>query len=127
MASWVLTIALVNLGWIFFRTNSLSQAGQMFSALLSPTSYAHHQLHLSLYGLVLGLALAYAVVLYAIDALDGYAERLGTAAPRSELIAVALRDRWVWIAPMWAMACVLVATMIPHQARAANVFMYRQF
>ena len=127
VASWALTIALVNLGWILFRANSVSQAGEMFSALVSPASYSHHAVDLSLYGLVLGLALAYAGVLFAIDALDAYAERLGTAAPRSELIAVALRDRWVWIAPMWVMACVLVATLIPHQTRAANVFMYRQF
>ena len=125
--SWILTIALVNLGWIFFRANSLSQAGGMISALLSPASYFHHDLHLSLYGLVLGLALAYAVVLVVIDALDAYAERLETTAARRELIAVALRDRWVWIAPVWAMACTLVVTLIPHQTRAANVFMYRQF
>ena len=127
-ASWIVTIALVNLGWIFFRANSLSQAGEMFSALLSPASYAHHALQLSLYGLVLGLAVAYAIVLFAVDSLDAYAERLGTSpSPRSEVMAVALRDRWVWVAPMWAMACVLMVTLIPHQTRAANVFMYRQF
>jgi len=32
----------------------------------------------------------------------------------------------VWVAPMWAAACVLVMTLMP-QARAANVFMYRSF
>jgi hypothetical protein len=47
-------------------------------------------------------------------------------ASRSQLIVTAVRDRWVWIAPMWATACVLVTTLLP-QTRAANVFMYRFF
>jgi len=129
VVSWILTIALVNLGWIFFRANSLSQAGEMFAALVRPTTYTRHALHLSLYGLILALAVGYAVVLVAIDKLDAYAERLESAsAPAgTSVLAVALRDRWVWIAPMWAMACTLVVTLIPHQTRAANVFMYRQF
>ncbi|MGA2904716.1 MAG: MBOAT family O-acyltransferase [Candidatus Korobacteraceae bacterium] len=129
MVSWMVTMALVNLGWIFFRSASLSQAREMFGALLSPANYSRHVLHSSLYLLVVGLAVAYAAVLWAIDALDGYAELLGTApaTSRSETIAIALRDRWVWIAPMWTMACVLVLTLMPHQTRAANVFMYRFF
>ena len=45
----------------------------------------------------------------------------------SQLIATAVRDRWVWIAPMWATACVLVTDADSHQSRAANVFMYRFF
>lgn len=126
--SWMLTMALISLGWIFFRANSLAQAGEMFSALLSPANYGRRVLDLSLYLLVLCLAVSYAVVLVVIDTLDRSAERLETAAitSRSELIATVLRDRWVWIAPMWAAACVLVLTLMP-QARAANVFMYRFF
>ncbi len=127
--SWLLTMVLISLGWIFFRANSLAQVGAMFSALLSPANYARHVVDLSLYLLVLSLAVSYAVVLFVIDALDRSAERLETAAiaSRSEWIVAAVRDRWVWIAPMWAAACVLVITMIPHQSRAANVFMYRFF
>jgi alginate O-acetyltransferase complex protein AlgI len=125
--SWMVTMALVNLGWIFFRAGSLSQAGEMFSALLLPTSYSRHAVSFSLYGLVLGLALAYAGALYAIDTLDAYAERTAAAPSRSEFIAVGLRDRWVWIAPLWTTACLLVLTLMPHQTRAANVFMYRFF
>ncbi|MGB8887596.1 MAG: MBOAT family O-acyltransferase [Candidatus Korobacteraceae bacterium] len=127
--SWMLTMALISLGWLFFRAHSLAQSGEMFSALLSPASYSHHVLHSSLYLLVLSLAVSYAVVLVVIDALDRYSEQLETQkmTSRSQLIAAAVRDRWVWIAPMWAAACVLVLTMIPHQSRAANVFMYRFF
>jgi hypothetical protein len=42
-------------------------------------------------------------------------------------MSIALRDRWLWIAPMWTTACILVVTLIPHQSRAANVFLYRYF
>ena len=127
--SWMLTMALISLGWIFFRANSLAQAEEMFSALISPASYSRHVLHSSLYLVVLSLAVSYAVVLIVIDLLDRYSERLqaGAMTFRSELIAIVVRDRWLWIAPMWAAACVLVLTMIPHQSRAANVFMYRFF
>ena len=126
--SWLLTMAFISLGWIFFRANSLAQAGAMFSALISPAAYSSHVLHQSLYLLILGLAVSYAVVLVVINGLDRHSERLEAAAvtSRSELMATVIRDRWVWVAPMWAAACVLVMTLMP-QARAANVFMYRSF
>ncbi len=37
-ASWIVSSSLVSLGWILFRSSSVSQAGQMVSAALSPTS-----------------------------------------------------------------------------------------
>jgi len=126
--SWMLTMALVNLGWIFFRAGSLAQAGQMFSALLAPVGYVHPLLHRSLYLLIAVIGLGYAATLTALDALDTYAERLQTSAnAASSVAAIALRDRWAWLAPVWACACVLVLTLLPHQSRAANVFMYRFF
>lgn len=123
--SWLATIALVNLGWIFFRANSLADTGRMFRALLSPASYANQVLSPSLYLLVTVAGIAYAATLYIIDLLDCYAERDGAA--RSEALSLALRERWVWLAPIWAITCVLVLTLIPHQSRAANVFLYRYF
>ena len=127
--SWLLTMVLITLGWIFFRSGSLAQAGQMFSALASPAGYTRHTLDLSLYLLVGSLAVLYALVLATVDALDRQAERLGTATatPAAEILAIAVRDRWIWVLPLWGAACVLVMTMIPHQSRAANVFMYRFF
>ncbi len=126
--SWALTMALVNLGWIFFRAGSLTQAVQMFSALLAPTGYAQHLLPSSLYVLVAVIGFSYAVTLIVLGVLDRYIERFeqspGSAATAA---AIALRNRWVWIAPIWAAACILVLTLIPHQSRAANVFMYRFF
>jgi alginate O-acetyltransferase complex protein AlgI len=121
--SWVVTMALVNLGWIWFRAGSLAQVGQMFAALASPASYARHELHASLYLLVGTLAAGYAATLFVIDWLDAYCER----SQLGEVAAIALRERWSWLAPMWAVACVLVTTLMPHEGRAANVFMYRFF
>jgi len=126
--SWMLTMALVNLGWIFFRAGSLVQAGQMLSALFSPAGYEHPLLPCSLYFLIAVVGLGYAATLIALDALDTYAERLQTSANAGPSVAaIALRDRWAWLAPIWACACVLVLTLVPHQSRAANVFMYRFF
>ena len=63
-----------------------------------------------------------------IDSLDRYAERLGPpATSRSEILEVMVRERWVWIAPMWAVASLLVVTIMERQSGAANVFMYRSF
>jgi alginate O-acetyltransferase complex protein AlgI len=126
--SWLVTMALVNLGWIFFRGASLAEAGHMFSAVVLPATYGSMQLHPSLYLLVAVVAVSYAVALIVIDSLDRYAERFeASPAPRPQAIVVALSDRWVWIAPIWATACVLVLTLVPHQSRAANVFLYRFF
>ena len=124
--SWIVTMALVNLGWIFFRAGSLTQAGQMFAALLSPSSYVHVVLHPSLYLLVGAVGLAYALALVAIDQLDRYAERFSTSSAVT-VATVVIRDRWVWLAPIWAAACILVLTLVPRQGRAANVFLYRFF
>ena len=96
----------------------------MLAAVASPASYLDHILPRSLYLLVAGLALAYAAVLFVIDSLNRYAERMGT---HSEILQVMVRERWVWVAPMWAVASLLVVTIMERQSGAANVFMYRFF
>src|SRR5271167_2246632 len=129
LVSWVGTITCVSAGWILFRSNSLAQAAQMLSAIVSPAGYLDHVLPRSLYLLVMGLAIAYASVLSVINSLDRYSERLGIeeAATRSEIVAVIVRDRWVWVGPMWAAASLLVVTLMDRQSGGANIFMYRFF
>src|ERR1044071_4899897 len=39
IVSWVLTFALISLGWIFFRAHDIGQAAEMVSAALNPLSY----------------------------------------------------------------------------------------
>ena len=96
----------------------------MFSALLTPASYLQHFLPSTLYLLLLGVAVAYALTLMAVDALERYSQGLES---RSTPLAIVLRDRWVWLTPMWVAASLLLLTAIPTQGRAANVFMYRFF
>src|SRR5271166_3025742 len=128
--SWMVTMTLVSFGWIFFRANSLPQAGHMFTALWSPSSYITHSLPVPLYLLVLVLALGYAAVLLAIAGLDRRTERLNAAeaVPRAETVAVILRDRWVWLTPMYAFA-LLIATWLVTRAQSAGAspFLYRFF
>jgi alginate O-acetyltransferase complex protein AlgI len=127
--SWAVTITLISAGWLLFRANSLPQAAQMLAAVVSPASYLDHILPWSLYLLVAGLALAYAAVLFVIGSLDRYAERLGldAATSRSEIVEIIVRERWVWVAPMWAASSLLVVTIMERQSGGANVFMYRFF
>jgi alginate O-acetyltransferase complex protein AlgI len=128
--SWLVTITLVSFGWILFRANSLSQASRMFTALLSPATYTTHFVALPLYLLVLVLALLYAAVLLVNAALDRRSERLGLAeaASRSEAITIVVRDRWVWLTPMYAFA-LLIATWLVTRAQSAGAspFVYRSF
>ncbi len=128
--SWAVTITLVSLGWIFFRANSLSQAFTMLTALGSRSTYTKHFLALPLYFLVFALAVLYAAVLLAIAALDRRAERLSAteAKPPAEAITVILRNRWVWLTPMYAFA-LLIATWLVTRAQGAGAspFVYRFF
>src|ERR1035438_9578754 len=71
--SWTVTIALISLGWIFFRASSLAKAGQMLSAVLTPPSYLSHSLSGSLYLMVAVLGIGYMLVLLMVDVLDRHA------------------------------------------------------
>src|SRR5271166_4030682 len=108
--SWVATIALVSLGWIFFRAHSLLEARRMLSAVLSPASYSSHFLSGSLYLLVMALTLGYALVLLTIEALDRYSvePEPSSAGSRSQIIALMARNRWFWISPLYVLALLLV-------------------
>jgi alginate O-acetyltransferase complex protein AlgI len=126
--SWVATMTLVNLGWIFFRANSVTQAGQMLSALLKPATYLSHTLPGTLYLLVAGVAISYAVTLYACDIVDRHTdEAFSASASPSQALRLILLDRWVWLAPLWLLAVALVVSLVPHQGHGANVFLYRSF
>jgi hypothetical protein len=94
---------------------------------VSPSSYATHFLPIPLYLLVLALALAYAALLLAVAGLDRYSESLG-ARPRSELITIMVRDRWVWVTPIYAFALLIVVWLVTRaQSAGASPFVYRSF
>jgi alginate O-acetyltransferase complex protein AlgI len=127
--SWIATITLISLGWIFFRASSLDKAGQMFSAVLSPATYGSHFVSGSLYLLVLALGLGYMIVLVVIDALDRYpaAADANEASAGSGIMAFLARKRWFWIPPLYALTLLLVLAVTLTQGPATSQLMYRAF
>src|SRR5664279_993683 len=127
--SWVATIGLISLGWIFFRANSLAEARQMLSAALSPTSYSSHFVSGSLYALVMALAVGYGIVLLAIEALVPHtlAPDATAAHSRSPIIAVIARNRWFWIPPLYLLALLLVVFVTHTHGADPAQLMYRKF
>jgi alginate O-acetyltransferase complex protein AlgI len=124
---WIATLSLVNLGWIFFRARSLSEAGQMWAALISPATYATHMLSQSLYLLVFAIAGAYAISLLLTDRLAKVRTEAEACAPRLGFFALLARWRWYWIPPLYALALIfLIAVTFTHGASAAQ-FMYDKF
>jgi len=124
--SWIATVSLINLGWIFFRANSLIEARQMLSAVLSPASYLSHFLSGSLYLMVLMLAMGYAVVLLVIEMLNRYSMEPGPS-NKAGFIALMARWRWFWIPSVYVLALLflLIVTLTQHVNTAQ--FMYRRF
>jgi hypothetical protein len=122
-------MALINLGWIFFRANSLPQARQMLSAVVSPASYTSHFLSGSLYLLVAALALGYAIALMTVDAFD----RSSAGAQISEgdanpgVIDFMVRWRWFWIPPLYALALLFLLIVTLTRGASTAQFMYNKF
>jgi alginate O-acetyltransferase complex protein AlgI len=126
--SWLVTISLVSLGWIFFRANSLLEARQMLGAVLDPATYSSHLLSGSLYGLVIGLAFGYALVLRTIDMLDP--DSAGEASfeeLRSGVLTTLARHRWFWLPPLYVVVLLLVLAVTHTRGADAAQFMYRKF
>ena len=127
--SWIATIILVSLGWIFFRANSLAKAGQMFSAVLSPASYSYHFVSGSLYLLVTALAAGYAIVLLATEALDRCSAEVESPAfgAGTGIMALLARKRWFWIPPLYALVLLVVLIVTFTQGASTAQLMYRRF
>jgi D-alanyl-lipoteichoic acid acyltransferase DltB (MBOAT superfamily) len=127
--SWVTTMALVNLGWILFRANSLPMARQMLLAVLSPANYSSHVLSGSLYLLVLVLAAGYGLVQLVSEALDHNSDeaRGSESEPLRGLIGFMARNRWFWLPPIYALALFSVSMVTLTHGTDAAQLMYRRF
>ena len=129
--SWVSTIGLVSLGWIFFRSNSLSQAQRMLKAVVTPESYRVSYLTGSIYVLTAALAVGYAMVLLLTDRLGRYSHAAdsggSSAEPPAGPMALLARWQWFWLPPLYALAllCVLIVTL--SQGTNAAQMMYGNF
>ena len=125
--SWLATMVLVNLGWVLFRANSLPQARLMLSALLSPSTYLAHFVPASLYVLLAVLAVGYGAVLLVTTGLDRYSQTHPTRPDRPLLWAMAA-ERWLWVAPMYGFALLVVVWLVTRaQSAGAQPFLYRNF
>jgi len=121
--SWLLTMSLINLGWILFRAHSPSQAVQMFTAVFTPGTYGSHFLSLSLYLLVSILAAGYVMVVCVSVLLDRHSDSTST----SGVVALVVRRRWFWILPLYALILILVLMITFTPDGGAAQFMYRRF
>jgi alginate O-acetyltransferase complex protein AlgI len=127
--SWSCTIALISLGWIFFRANSLAEAGKMFSAVVSLANYRSHLISLSLYLLFAALAGGYAIALLMADAFDRYSTEPNAGAPQPQggVVALLARKRWYWIPPLYLLTLLIVWFVTFTQGGSTAQLMYRTF
>ena len=126
--SWLTTISLISLGWIFFRANSLAQAKQMLAAAASPAGYGSHALTGSLYILVIALAAGYMIVVLLSDLLRRYSPAPGSAeTPSPAVLALLARWRWFWLPPIYALVLLAVSVITMNQGGNAAQLMYRRF
>jgi len=129
---WILTMAFINMGWIFFRANSTGQARQMLAAVVTPATYSSHFLSSSLYLLILSLAAGYAVVLFVIDVLDRTSPttaEVENAQPTSNsgIISILARWRWFWISPLYLLALLFVLIVTLSRGTSTAQLMYGNF
>lgn len=124
--SWIVTMSLVNLGWIFFRANSPSEARQMLMALLSPSTYTDHVLSLTLYWLIAATAAGYALVLLIIGALNRHSGEHETPG-RAGVLALLARSRWYWLPPIYAVALIFLLIITFTRGVSTAQFMYNKF
>jgi len=132
LASWITTMALVNLGWIFFRSSSPQQARQMLAAVFSPGAYGQRFLSGSLYLLVLAVAAGYGVVLLIVDRLNKLVPaevETGALAADSDgnIAAFIARYRWFWLAPLYALALLFLLIVTLSHGTSTAQLMYGNF
>lgn len=125
--SWVATAALICLGWILFRANSMSQAHEMLAAIASPGTYSSHFLASSLYVLIGVLAAGYALVLLVRDAIESVSIPADAARHNTAVVALVARFRWFWLPAVYALALLVVLMITLTQQGGVGQMMYRGF
>lgn len=124
--SWGATMLLINLGWIFFRANSLAQARLMLAAILSPEAYLSHVLSNSLYLLIAAIAVGYGIALLVIDAIERSSVPDQSTAPAGFMSNLA-RWRWYWLPPVYALALLFLLIVTLTRGASTAQFMYNKF
>jgi hypothetical protein len=120
-----------------FRSGSLEQAKQMFSAVFS-AGYSSHFLSGSLYALVGSMAIGYGMTLLVADALAAYPRsqppssedenaEYARSTPGFSLVSSLAIYRYYWLAPLYGLSLLVVYLMTHAQEAGGVQFMYRQF
>lgn len=131
--SWITTMILVNVGWIFFRAHSLGQATEMLRAAVSPNAYRTHLLSSSLYFLVLAVAGGYTIVLFVQNLLKGHADgelnqEFAQSRSGDQTFTRTMFDwRWYWITPLYALALLFLLIVTLSQGTSTAQLMYGNF
>ena len=79
---WLVTFGAICLGWVFFRSNAVSQAFMLLRAATTPSSYASHVLPSSLYFAVFTCFIGYFAT---IGAVELHRRSVGALTPSMEL------------------------------------------
>ena len=130
--SWFLTFSAVLVGYIFFRSESMTQSAGMLRALISPRGYFQTTLPRSFYIMTLACAFGYFAAIGGGVFLDqvGIAVRKRCASTPSllaGLLLAAVHERWVWIAPLVVVAALYLSAILrPGQVQTGPV-MYALF
>lgn len=123
--SWFMTMALVSLGWVFFRANSLAKAGAMLAAVGSLSSYSTQYVSGSLYLLVFLVGAGYAAVVAISDSLN---RQLSGAEPSSlGMMGVLAQKRWYWLPALYVLVLALVLMVTLTETANTAQLMYRAF
>jgi len=110
--SWMVTFALVSLGWVFFRANSWQQAVEMLRAVVTPSAYLVYVVKPNAY-VVTGLIVAG----YLIS--SSFLARMTVWMKRSWL------NRLLWfVSPPYYAALLLLIVIYSHEE---SLFVYLQF
>lgn len=109
--SWMATFALISLGWVLFRANSLPQAMVMLATVVDPASYLRLSLRVNFYILVTAVTTGY----------FGFAW-LGALLQRTRVVRVP-ELRWAAAPALYAVMIVAVIVW----SRQAATFVYTQF
>lgn len=127
--SWIVTIGLISLGWIFFRAATFTEAEHMFRIVFSPGSYRSHFLSESLYFLVAGLIASYAIVVRGAAKLSTDLATEGDPASNHDggLPALLVQKRWFWLPPLYALTLLVVTIVTFTQGTNAAQLVYRRF
>jgi hypothetical protein len=133
LLSWLVTFAAISLGWILFRAESKAQAASMFRSVLSPASYARHQLPHNYYRMILLTGFAYFAVVWSNVWLDRLArpEDAGRTALDPSRFAgtmgILARNRWVWVVPLVAILSLYLLLLLPLEGPLIGPMLYQIF